>query len=197
MTNLLNKQPVWRLFETHSAHGFTVCWNGDVSAVCILFIATGSVLQPAFNSSGSWYRVQLPPPFTNQASYIGGLMLLSQTQKCKVGVNNIVIESNGYDFTKLTLLITTHFHPRTILAIGYCCCLRMCVCVCLFVCQSRACPCDNSSPIQGRITKFGPRVKNTFGKIPIILGSDWPWPLMWNLMLQSKFHWAQFVYRGK
>ena len=31
----------------------------------------------------------------------------------------------------------------------------------LCVCQSRACPHDNSSLIQARITKFGPEIQNT------------------------------------
>ena len=32
----------------------------------------------------------------------------------------------------------------------------VCVCVCPSVCQSRACPSDNSWPVSARITKFGP-----------------------------------------
>ena len=39
-------------------------------------------------------------------------------------------------------------YPRPVLAFGYCRCLRLCVCVCLSVCQSLACPCDNSGPVQ-------------------------------------------------
>ena len=35
----------------------------------------------------------------------------------------------------------------------------LCVRVCVY--QSRACPHDNSSPIQARITKFGPEMQNT------------------------------------
>ena len=37
----------------------------------------------------------------------------------------------------------------------------LCVSVCLCVCQSRACPHDNSSLIQARVTKFGPEMLNT------------------------------------
>ena len=37
-----------------------------------------------------------------------------------------------------------------------------------------ACPDHNSSPIQVRITKFGPEVENSLVKVPIILGSNWP-----------------------
>ena len=39
-----------------------------------------------------------------------------------------------------------------------------------------ACPHHNSSPIQVRITKFGPEVQNTLVKILIVLGGNWPWP---------------------
>ena len=31
------------------------------------------------------------------------------------------------------------------------------------------------SPVQARITKFGPEVQNTLNKIPIIFGVDWAW----------------------
>ena len=43
------------------------------------------------------------------------------------------------------------------------------------------CPHHNSSPIQARITKFGPEVQNTLVKIPVVLGGDWPWPSRSNL----------------
>ena len=47
------------------------------------------------------------------------------------------------------------FYPRPVLAFGYCRCLRLSVCVCPSVRQSRACPRDNSWPVSARITKFG------------------------------------------
>ena len=50
-----------------------------------------------------------------------------------------------------------HFYPRPVLAFGYCHRLRLWVCVY----QSQACPHDNSSLIQARITKFGPEMQNT------------------------------------
>ena len=40
----------------------------------------------------------------------------------------------------------------------------MCLCVRL----SLACPRDNLSPVQARITKFGPEEQNTLVKIPIV-----------------------------
>ena len=40
------------------------------------------------------------------------------------------------------------------------------VCVCVY--QSIACPHDNSSPVQARITQFGLQMKNTLVKIPIV-----------------------------
>ena len=59
-----------------------------------------------------------------------------------------------------------------------------CVCVCVY--QSLACPHDNSSPVQARITKFGPEKQNTLVKIPIVLGGNWPWPSRSNLTSNSK-----------
>ena len=49
-----------------------------------------------------------------------------------------------------------YFYPRPVLAIGYCRCLRLSVCVSVRVRQPSACPRDNSSSVQARITKFGP-----------------------------------------
>ena len=84
------------------------------------------------------------------------------------------------------------FYPRPVLAFGYCRCLRLCVCVCvcvsvcLSVCQSLACPDDNSRPVQARIVKFGPKMQKTLVKVPIVLGSNWPWPSRSNLTSNSK-----------
>ena len=61
-----------------------------------------------------------------------------------------------------------------------------CVFVCVCVYQSLACPHDNSSPVQVRITKFGPEKQNTLVKIPIVLGGNWPWPSRTNLASNSK-----------
>ena len=49
-----------------------------------------------------------------------------------------------------------NFYPRPVLAFGYCRCLRLSVCVSMCVHQRLGCPCNNSSPVQARITKFGP-----------------------------------------
>ena len=139
----------------------------------------------------------------------------------------------------LTFLGINDFYPRTVLAFGYCRCLRLCVsvcvcvcvcaCVCQSVCQSLtcpdnsrpkvqnnlgkdpivlwsdrpwpsrsnlrlkskltqfwACPHHNSSPIQTRITKFGPDVQYTLVNIPVIVEGDWPWPTRSNFNLQSQ-----------
>ena len=59
--------------------------------------------------------------------------------------------------------------------------------VCLSVCQSLACPRDNSGPVQTRITKFGPKMEMTLVKVPIVLWTDRPWPSMSNLTWMSKF----------
>ena len=74
------------------------------------------------------------------------------------------------------------FYPRPVLASGYCRCL--CLCVCVY--QSLACPHDNSSPVQARITKFGPEKQSTLVKIRIVLGGNWPWPSRSNLNSNSK-----------
>ena len=80
------------------------------------------------------------------------------------------------------------FYPRPVLAFGYCRCLRLCVCVsvCPYVCQSLACPRDNSGPVQARIAKFGPKMQKTLVKVPIVLGGNWPWPSRSNLTSNSK-----------
>ena len=80
------------------------------------------------------------------------------------------------------------YYPRPGLAFGYCRCLRLCVCVsvCLYVCQSLACPRDNSGPVQARIAKFGPKIKKTLVKVPIVLGDNWPWPARSNWTSNSK-----------
>ena len=62
----------------------------------------------------------------------------------------------------------------------------MCVCVCLCVRQSWACPSDNSSTVQARITKFGPEKQNTLVKIPIVFLGNRPWPSRSNLTSNSK-----------
>ena len=77
------------------------------------------------------------------------------------------------------------FYPRPVLAFGYCHRLRPCVCPC--VCQSLACPCDNSGPVQARIAKFGPKMQKTLVKVPIVLGGNWPWPSGSNLTSKSEF----------
>ena len=62
--------------------------------------------------------------------------------------------------------------------------LPVSVCVCVY--QSLACPHDNSSPVQARITKFGPEKQNTLAMILIVLGGKWPWPSRSNLTSNSK-----------
>ena len=56
--------------------------------------------------------------------------------------------------------------------------------VCVY--QSLACPHDHSSPVQARITKFGPEKQNTLVKIAIVLGGNWLWPSKSNLTSNSK-----------
>ena len=56
-----------------------------------------------------------------------------------------------------------------VLAFWYCRCLRLCVCMCVYL--SLACLHDNSGPIQARITKFGSKMQNTLVKNPIFGGA--------------------------
>ena len=46
----------------------------------------------------------------------------------------------------------------------------VCLSVCLCVRQSLACPHNNLSTVQARITKFRPEEQNTLVKIPIVFG---------------------------
>ena len=69
------------------------------------------------------------------------------------------------------------FNLRPVSDFGYCHCLHLCVCVCVsvcHVCQSQPCRHYNASPVQARITKFGPEVENPLVKTHIILGGDQP-----------------------
>ena len=87
----------------------------------------------------------------------------------------------------MCLLVPFNFYPRPVLAFGYCHRLRLWVCVSVCVYQSRACPHDNSSPIQARITKFGPEMQNTLVWVPIVFGNDRPWSSRSNLTWKSNF----------
>ena len=73
------------------------------------------------------------------------------------------------------------------LSVCMCVCLSVCPSVCLSVCQSLPCPCDNLEPVQGRITKFGPKMQKTLVKVPMFLLTDRHWPLRSNLTWKSKF----------
>ena len=42
--------------------------------------------------------------------------------------------------------------------------------------RHQVCPRDNSSPVQARITKLGPKMQNTLVKVPMVLGGNQPWP---------------------
>ena len=83
-------------------------------------------------------------------------------------------------FMKLSLLPEASFGLRVLsspASVG--------LCVCVY--QSRACPHDNSSPIQARITKFGPEMQNTLVWVPFVFGDDRPWSSRSNLTWKSNF----------
>ena len=84
----------------------------------------------------------------------------------------------------------SHFYPRPLWPSGIvvaCVCVSVCSCVRVSVCQSRACPHDNSPLVQARITKFGTKVQKTLVKVPIVFGDDRPWPSRSNLTWKSNF----------
>ena len=81
------------------------------------------------------------------------------------------------------LHISQHFYPRPVLSFMYCRCLRLC----FSMCQSLACPRDNSRPVQARITKFETQVYKILVKIPFVLRDDWPLPSRSNLHSNSKY----------
>ena len=96
--------------------------------------------------------------------------------------------SNTYIFMDEINVLRFNFYPRPFLAFGYGCCLCMCVWVCFCVCESRVCPHDNSSPIQTRITKFGPKVQNNLFKISIVWSGDWSWLSRLKSNFKVKFY---------
>ena len=77
------------------------------------------------------------------------------------------------------------FWPSGIVIACVCVCVR--VCVSQSVCQSLACPRDNSGPVQARVATFGPKMQKTLVKVPIVLGGNWPWPSRSNLTSKSEF----------
>ena len=84
----------------------------------------------------------------------------------------------------VTMLFTRgQFWPSGIVIT--CVCGSVCVCMCVY--QSRACPLDNSSSSQARITKFGPEMQNTLVWVPIVFGDDRPWSSRSNLTWKSNF----------
>ena len=88
-----------------------------------------------------------------------------------------ILESAGQLKLHLILLPEASFGLRV---------LSLPACVCLCVRQSWACPSDNSSTVQARITKFGPEKQNTLVKIPIVFWGNWLWPSRSNLSSNSK-----------
>ena len=59
-------------------------------------------------------------------------------------------------------------------------------CVCPSI-RHQVCQRDNSSPVQARPTKFGPKMRNTLVKVSIVFGGNRPWPSRSNLTSKSKF----------
>ena len=69
------------------------------------------------------------------------------------------------------LVISVHFYPRPVLAFGYFHCLRLCVCVCIRVCDHQ----------------IGKKGAKHLGWGIYCLWSDWHWLTRSNLILKSTF----------
>ena len=114
-------------------------------------------------------------PFLSSAGYCACCL---DSRDLKWVTMNIRIYKPGplVIYNKIIWHISYNFYPRPALAFGYChrlhlcMCVCPCVCVCQSVCQSLACPRDNSGPVQAGITKFGPKMQKTLVKVPIVLG---------------------------
>ena len=118
---------------------------------------------------------------------------LNNNCQLEIAWGNKIFSSNLHEGQlkdyQILIIFGLIYYPRPVLAFGYCHRLRLWVCVSVFVCvyQSRACPHDNSSPIQARITKFGPEMQNTLVWVPIVFGDDRPWSSRSNLTWKSNF----------
>ena len=101
------------------------------------------------------------------------------------------------------------FYPSPVLTFRYCHRLRLCVCVCQSVCQTLACPRDNSGPVKTRIATFGPKMQKILVKVPIVfvffgffgggwVGGHWPWPSRsnWNKKPEFTPLWACLHYNS-
>ena len=115
----------------------------------------------------------------------------------------LLISVTGY---RIQVRIPTSFYPRPILAFGYCVCARPSVCANHFLVRvitqaplqlgspnlDQRCKTPwlshvyNSTPIQARITKFGPGGQNVLVKTRIVLRCDWPWFSRSNLTFKSQ-----------
>ena len=116
------------------------------------------------------------------------LIIHHSEQKCAHFCSEWCIVGYGTGaLVDLQICFNVNFYPRPVLAFGYCHRLRLCVCPCVCVYQSLACPHDNSSAVHARITKFGRETQNTLVKMPIIFGGDRPWPSRSNLTWKLKF----------
>ena len=161
----------WINFETIEKYHFL---SRTFCPVCIIEVGHTDILSD---------YVRLPMQIKNPALYIiiFRLIILNSILGSALPVKLL---SGQYHITLLIsnenwILVFTRgqFWPSGIVV--------ACVCVCVCVRQSWACPSDNSSTVQARITKFGPEKQNTLVKIPIVFWGNWPWPSRSNLTSNS------------
>ena len=75
---------------------------------------------------------------------------------------------DAFSGQKMFLFWFRFYHPRPVLAFG-CCCLHLCVCQ--SVCQSLACPRDNSGPVQVGSQNLDQRCKKTWLRSLLFCGA--------------------------
>ena len=156
---------------TFDAECHEICFVGRKTNVMTLMSwDLENVMRFIFSGTGQVFSTQKKP--TND-----DVFMHSGKQKCNNSPENLMI-CNSHDKISILRLAFSHgsvirilnltfiifalrichlaFYPRPVLAFGYC---LACVCpsVSPSVCH-QVCPRDNSSPVQARITKFGPLV---------------------------------------
>ena len=117
---------------------------------------------------------------TNNAAW-----LLCNVQKLVVGILSSIMYIN---VSHMMQCVSGEFLPEASIGLWVLLPASVCVYVCQSVCQSLACLCNNSGPVQVRITKSGPKVQNNLVKVPNVLWSNHFFlHSRSNLTLRSKF----------
>ena len=86
--------------------------------------------------------------------------------------------------------VGVHYCPRPVLGFGYFCCLCLCVrvYVSVFVYQSRACLCDNTSPVQAETTNS---LRFKLGSPNLDQKQKWKTPWLRSLLFWGGWLWQR------